>query len=91
MGVASLLIDDGVKREPDREARLAGESPAEVATTAISLFLQARNAKRAAIAEAAAEADKGVFISREPMDRWVASWGTDDELDPPEPDIFPER
>ena len=41
-----------------------------------------------AIREALAEADKGVFISAEAMHRWIESWGTPDELPPPEPDVF---
>ncbi|MDE0409710.1 MAG: hypothetical protein OXN81_17825 [Alphaproteobacteria bacterium] len=45
--------------------------------------------KRAAIHLAVAEAEEGVFISQEAMDAWVASWGTDTELPPPEPDIRP--
>jgi predicted transcriptional regulator len=40
--------------------------------------------------ERIAEADKGIFISAEAMHRWVESWGTENELPPPEPDIFPE-
>jgi predicted transcriptional regulator len=91
MGRASLLIDDDLRNELEREAELNGESPSDVAEAAIGLFLQAKAVKRAAIAEAAAEADKGIFISREAMDRWVSSWGTENELDPPEPDIFPDR
>lgn len=37
------------------------------------------------------EAEKGIFISEEATTRWVESWGTDNELPPPEPDIFPEQ
>lgn len=48
------------------------------------------NLKRAAICESVVEADKGIFISQEKMDAWVSSWGTDSELLPPEPDIFPD-
>ncbi len=47
----------------------------------------AQTSKVASIRSAALEADKGVFISQEAMDAWVASWGTDAELSPPEPDI----
>ena len=46
-------------------------------------------AKEAAIKAAVAEADKGVFVSSEAVDRWMESWGTDNELPIPEPDIFP--
>ena len=48
-----------------------------------------KNRKRVAIREAVVEADKGIFISQGKMDAWVSSWGTDSELPPPEPDVFP--
>jgi hypothetical protein len=53
-------------------------------------FLRRSEAERGLIEERIAEADKGVFISAEAMHRWIESWGTDNELPPPEPDIFPE-
>jgi hypothetical protein len=35
-----------------------------------------------------AEAEKGIWISGEAMTRWIESWDTENELPPPEPDIF---
>lgn len=36
-----------------------------------------------------AEADgSGAWISHESMTKWLKSWGTENELPPPEPDIF---
>lgn len=43
-----------------------------------------------AIDTALAEADKGIFVSQETVDRWMESWGTENELPMPEPDIFPD-
>lgn len=40
--------------------------------------------------QAIAEADRGIFVSSEAVDRWMESWGTENELPMPEPDIFPE-
>lgn len=45
-------------------------------------------AKREQIKAALLEADKGVFISGEAVDKWIESWDTENELPPPEPDIF---
>ena len=42
-----------------------------------------------AIQKAKKEADKGVFISHEAMDKWLDSWGTENELPAPKADIFP--
>ena len=56
---------------------------------AIEAFLDARADKKRQIEAAVAEADKGVFISQGKMSAWIDSWGTDAELPPPEPDVFP--
>ena len=50
-------------------------------------MLRNRVEKRAAIRAAIAEAGKGDFISQDAMDTWVASWDSDEEFPPPEPDI----
>lgn len=52
-------------------------------------FLENSPTEQALLRERLAEAEKGVFISSEAMLAWVSSWGTDKELPPPEPDIFP--
>ena len=51
-------------------------------------FLRSSEAERRLLKERIAEADKGVFISGEAMLRWIESWGTENELPPPEPDVF---
>jgi predicted transcriptional regulator len=68
-----------------RDPWLADESQRDYAS-----FLRRSEAERRLMDERIAEADKGIFISAEAMHRWVESWGTDNELPPPEPDIFPE-
>jgi predicted transcriptional regulator len=88
MSKSAILIDDAVKEALDREAALGKDSSSAIAEKAIANFVRARNAKRAAIAQAAEEAKQGIFISGEAVDRWVASWDTDHELPVPEPDTF---
>jgi len=87
----SLRIDPKLKAKLEREAAREDRSSAYMAQRAIAVFVEVREAKRKAIAEAFAEAEKGVFISEESMDAWIDSWGTDHELPPPKPDIFPSR
>lgn len=87
----SLRLAAETRQRLDREAESLDRSASYVATKAIESFLDAREAKRRALAEAIVEADKGVFISSEAIGRWMDSWDTDNELPPPEPDIFPDR
>lgn len=86
----SLRIDADLKKSLEREAKLEDRSVSYLAIKAIEAMLRDCAEKRAAIREAIAGADKGIFISQEKMDAWVSSWGTDSELSPPEPDIFPD-
>lgn len=86
----SLRIDADLKRSLEREAEREERSASYLAVKAIEAMLRSRAEKRAAIRTAVAEAEEGVFISQEAMDAWVASWGTDSELPPPEPDISPD-
>ena len=51
-------------------------------------YLGIRDRRRKAIDEALVQADKGAFISQELVEAWVDSLGSDNELPPPEPDIF---
>ena len=85
----SLQLDPAVKSRLEREAKTLDRPASWVATRAIEAFLDARAAKTRAIKEALAEAEKGVFISHEAMSAWMESWGTENELPEPEPDIFP--
>jgi len=87
----SLRLDPETRKRLDREAESLDRSASYVATKAIESFLDAREAKRRALEEAIVEADKGVFISSEAIGRWMESWDTDNELPPPEPDVFPVR
>lgn len=86
----SLRIDAEIKEQIEQEAKTLDRSSSHVVVQAITSYLNARNEKRQAISEAMIEADKGVFISQKSMENWVDSWGTDNELMPPEPDVFPD-
>ena len=87
----SVRMDPEIKARLEKEARLEERSASYLIQKALDHYLSAKERKRRALEEAAAEADKGVFISDEAMTAWVASWGTENELSPPEPDIFPDK
>lgn len=85
----SIRLPPETKRELEEYARASKRSSAFIAKEAIEAHLAERRAYLAAIDEAVSEADEtGKFVSWDATKRWMDSWGTDDELLPPEPDIF---
>jgi predicted transcriptional regulator len=91
MDGTSVRLGRDVLGELEEEARRQHLSAAQIANEAIRAYLDNQALKREAVQEALAEADKGVFISSEAMHRWIKSWGTANELPPPEPDVFVPR
>lgn len=85
----TIRLDDDVRQALEQQAQLEDRPAAQLAARAISSMLEAKAAKRAAIDAALTEADAGVFISLEAMNAWVDSWGTEDEIAEPQPDITP--
>jgi predicted transcriptional regulator len=69
-------------------ARSSNRSAAALAQEALDRFLEVESWHRRAIREAIAEADAGgPFVAHEDMERWLDSWGSENELDPPEPTV----
>jgi predicted transcriptional regulator len=87
----SVRMAPEIKARLENEARIEDRSASYIIQKALDQYLSAKEYRRQAIEEAAAEADKGIFISDEAMTAWVSSWGTDNELPPPEPDILPDK
>lgn len=87
----SVRLSPETRRELEEYAKAIQRSSAFVVKEAVEAHLSERRAYLKAIEEAVAEADEGIFVSGEAIDRWLASWGTDKVLPMPEPDIFPDR
>lgn len=87
----TMRLDPELKDWLEAEAKRKDRSAAYVAKQAIQDLKNKTEAKAQIIHEAIAEADKGVFISEEKMNAWMDSWDTDNELAPPQPDIFPQQ
>jgi predicted transcriptional regulator len=87
----SVRLPDDLRQEVDDFAKATKRSRSFVVKEAVAAYMQEQKAYLAAIDEALAEADRGVFISGEAVSKWLASWGTPDELPAPEPDIFLNR
>jgi predicted transcriptional regulator len=86
----SIKVDENLKLRMENQARRERQSVDDFTLHAIQNLVEEREYFYEQMEIAEAEADKGIFISGEAMHRWMASWGTDNELPPPEPDIFPE-
>lgn len=85
----SVRIPDDLRQEVDTLARISRRSRSFLVKEALQAYVEEQRAYRAAIDEAIREADEtGEFVSGEAVDKWLASWGTDNVLPMPEPDIF---
>lgn len=85
----SIRIDDTLRARLENAARAEDRSVSYMAQKAIESFVAAREYKAEIIMEAYnASLSEKHFISGEKMKAWVESWGTDDELAEPTPDII---
>ena len=67
-------------------ARDTRRSRSFLAAEAIGEYLKYKEWKIQAVKQGIASGEREGWISDEAMDAWLASWGTDHELPPPEPD-----
>lgn len=84
----SLRLTEDVKEDLDYVSAKTKLSASSIAIEAIGNDVAVRATRMRMIEEANEEARKGEFISQASMEAWVDSLGTDNELPPPEPDIF---
>jgi predicted transcriptional regulator len=84
----SLHVTAKLKGDLEKEAHLLHVSESEVVEKAVEFYLDQLALKRQILKEAAAEADKGVFISSEAMLAWMERLETDIDAPPPAPDVF---
>ena len=89
-GTFSVRLPDGLRREVDDFAKATKRSRSFVVKEAVAAYMAEQRAYLTAIEEGEREADLGIFVSGEAVERWLLSWGTDNELPRPEPDIFPD-
>lgn len=87
----SLNLDAATKERLEREARFRNMSAGQIAEEAVRAYVEIQEHEREVLKARLAEADRGVFISGEAMHRWIESWGTEQEVPPPGPDVFPRK
>jgi len=85
----SMRISDDLKKSLETISKISHRSQSQIATKAIAEYVARNEWKLKAIQEAKKEADKGVFVSQESVIDWLDSWGSENELQAPEADIFP--
>ena len=88
----SAQIPEKLGSEIEALAKSTKRSKAFLITEALEDYVHRKAWLVQQIDDAVREADEsGVYISGEAMKQWLLSWGTDRELQPPEPDIFKKR
>jgi predicted transcriptional regulator len=84
----SIRLDDDLKQRLETVAKEDERSVSYVVQKAVTRYLDDRDYEREENKRAYDEMMRETeFISGEAMLAWVRSWGTENELDPPEPDI----
>lgn len=79
----TLRLDENLRAALEKEAELEDRTASQLATRAIRDMIAAKQAKRAAIDAALAEAEAGRFISQDAMNDWIESWDSEAELPMP--------
>ena len=88
MDTATIQVMKATAERLEKLARSTDRDAVALAEAALERFLEVEEWQMRAIDEAIAEADAGgPFIAHEDMVRWLESWGTENELPPPEPTI----
>ena len=86
----SMRMNADVRSALEAEAKRRDRSAAYIASEAIESYLSMQAGKRESLMAAIKEADAGIFVSGEAVEKWMDRWadGFDDPF--PEPDVFPE-
>jgi RHH-type transcriptional regulator, rel operon repressor / antitoxin RelB len=84
----SARIPEKLGEELDALAATTRRSKAYLVAEALEDYIARQGRLYREIDEAVKEADaSGEYVSHERMSAWLQSWGTDNELQQPEPDI----
>ena len=88
----SVPISESLSDKIDALAALTKRARDEVLGDTLESYVDEKVRFYRELDEAIREADEsGEWISHEKMCAWLESWGTENELPPPEPDIFTNR
>ena len=79
----TIRVDEADKERLEALARSTGRSRSFLAAEAITEYLAVNEWQIARIKAAMEDLDRGEFIEHDAVRKWVESWGTDNELEPP--------
>ena len=85
----SVRLPEELKQQIDHLARLSRRSRSFIVQDAIEAYVRDRTAWMRDMDEAVKSAESGTGHSAEQIFDWMNSWGTDNELPSPSPDIKP--
>jgi predicted transcriptional regulator len=83
----TVRVENADKERLEALAASTGRSRSFLAAEAISAYLDVNEWQVAAIKQGLASLDRGERVPHRSVKDWVASWGSENELGPPEPTI----
>jgi predicted transcriptional regulator len=81
----SIRVKDELKEKLESLAEATQRSKSFLATEALERYIELESWQVAHVEEGMKQADEGLVVPGEDVDRWLASWGTAKELPPPKP------
>lgn len=84
----SVNIPSGLKASLERLAERRNINEADLVNEALTRYIDEETDYSGAIDEALKESEDGVFVSGSKVIEWMKSWGTENELPMPEPDLI---
>jgi predicted transcriptional regulator len=87
----SIRVKDELKEKLESLAEATQRSKSFLATEALERYIKLESWQVAHVEEGMKQADEGLVVSGEDVDRWLASWGTGKELPPPKPRRRPRK
>ncbi len=87
----SVRLPDDVRKQVDELARITKRSRSFIVKEAVESYVRDRSAYVQELDEAVASTESGYGHSGEQIHNWMNSWGTENELAAPEPDIRPSK
>ena len=82
----TIRIDEETKEKLDNLAKATARTKSYIVGNAIKEFLETNEWQIKSIKESVERANRenAKFIDHEKVSKWLNSWGTEDELEPPE-------